>query len=165
MTHICIGNLSILVSDNGLSPGQRQTIIWTNAGIVLIGPLRTKFSENLIEIHSVSFKKIHLKMLSAKWWPFLSWPQCVNFFHEQRKGQIVSTELPDTIKSTFSITGNFATTAKDKFSKANNFLYPGYLISAAGFWSVSSRESYYSNVLKKIWTIYQPETGFQCCTS
>ena len=37
-------------SDNGLSPGWRQAIIWTNAGILLIGPLGTNFSEILIEI-------------------------------------------------------------------------------------------------------------------
>ena len=30
MTHICIGNLTIIGSDNGLSPGWRQSIIWTN---------------------------------------------------------------------------------------------------------------------------------------
>ena len=36
MTHICIGNLTIIGSDNGLSPGRRQTIIWTNAGIFLL---------------------------------------------------------------------------------------------------------------------------------
>ena len=32
-------------SDNGLSPGRRQAIIWTNAGILLIEPLWTNFSE------------------------------------------------------------------------------------------------------------------------
>ena len=26
-THICVGNLTIIVSDNGLSPGRRQAII------------------------------------------------------------------------------------------------------------------------------------------
>ena len=31
--HICISKLTNIGSDNGLSPGQRQTIIWTNAGI------------------------------------------------------------------------------------------------------------------------------------
>ena len=40
----------IIGSDNGLSPGRRQAIIWTNAGILLIGPLGTNFSEILIEI-------------------------------------------------------------------------------------------------------------------
>ena len=38
MTHVCIGNLTIIDSDNGLSPGQHQAIIWTNAGMLLIGP-------------------------------------------------------------------------------------------------------------------------------
>ena len=37
-THICVGNLTIIVSDNGLSPGRRQLIIVTNAGILLVGP-------------------------------------------------------------------------------------------------------------------------------
>ena len=70
MTHICVDNLTIIGSDNGLSPERRQAIIWTNAGILLIGPLGTNFSEILIKIHTFSFKKIHLKMLSAKWRPF-----------------------------------------------------------------------------------------------
>ena len=67
VTHICVGKLIILGSDNGLSPGRRQAIIWTNAGILLIGPLGTNFSEILIRIQTFSFKKMHLKMSSAKW--------------------------------------------------------------------------------------------------
>ena len=63
-------------SDNSLSPGRRQAIIWTNAGILLIGPWGTNFSENLIDIHTFSFKKIHLKMSSAKWRPFVSASMC-----------------------------------------------------------------------------------------
>ena len=69
VTHICVSKLNIIGSDNGLSPGRRQAIIWTNVGILLIGPLGTNFSEMLIEIHTFSFKKIHLKM-SGKWRPF-----------------------------------------------------------------------------------------------
>ena len=64
--HICVGELTIIGSDNGLSPGRRQAIIWTNAGILLIRTLATNFSEILGKIHSFSFKKIHLKMSSAK---------------------------------------------------------------------------------------------------
>ena len=41
MTQICVGKLPIIGSDNGLSPGRRQAIIWTNAGILLIGILGT----------------------------------------------------------------------------------------------------------------------------
>ena len=70
MTHICVDKLSIIGSDNGLSPGRRQAIIWTNAGILLIGPLGTNFSEILIEIYTFSFKKMRLKGSSAKWRPF-----------------------------------------------------------------------------------------------
>ena len=67
MTHICFGKLIIIGSDNGLSPWRRQAIIWTNAGIWSMGPLGTNFSEILIEIHTFSFQKMHLKMSSAKW--------------------------------------------------------------------------------------------------
>ena len=70
VTHICVGNLTIIGSDNGLSPGQRQAITWTSFGILLIGPPGTNFNEMLIEIHTFSFKKIHLKMSSAKRRPF-----------------------------------------------------------------------------------------------
>ena len=68
--HICVGKLTIIGSDNGLSPERRQAIIWTNAGILLIGPLGTNFSEILIEIKTFSLKKIRLKMSSAKWCSF-----------------------------------------------------------------------------------------------
>ena len=78
VTHICVDNITIIGSDNGLSPGRRQAIIWTNAGILLIRPSGTNFSEILIGNQTFSFKKIHLKMSSAKWRPFLSRPQCVN---------------------------------------------------------------------------------------
>ena len=69
VTHICVSKLTIIGSDNGLSPARRQAIIWTNAGILLIGPLGTNFSEILIEILTFSFKKMHLKMSSGKWRP------------------------------------------------------------------------------------------------
>ena len=52
VTHICVGKLTIIGSDNGSSPGRRQAIIWTNTGILLIGPLATNFNEILIEIHA-----------------------------------------------------------------------------------------------------------------
>ena len=47
-----------------------KAIIWSNAGILSIGPMGTNFSEILIEIHTFSFKKMHLKMSSGKWRPF-----------------------------------------------------------------------------------------------
>ena len=66
VTHICVTKLTIIASDNGLSPGRRQAIIWTNAGILLTGALRTNISEILIKIYTFSLKKMHLKMSSGK---------------------------------------------------------------------------------------------------
>ena len=70
VTHICVNSIAIIGSDNGLSPGRRLAIIWTNSGILLIWPLGTNFSEISIDIQAFSFKKIHFKMSSGKWRPF-----------------------------------------------------------------------------------------------
>ena len=63
--HICVSNLTIIGLDNGLSPGQCQAIIWTNGGILLIGPLGPNVNEILIEINTFSFKKMYFKILSS----------------------------------------------------------------------------------------------------
>ena len=57
-------------SNNGLLPGRCQAIIWTNAGILLIGPLGANFTGIFIKIQDFSFTKMQLKISSAKWWPF-----------------------------------------------------------------------------------------------
>ena len=74
VTHICVSNLTIIGSDNGLSPGRQQAIIWTNAGILLFGPLGTNFSEILVGIQTFSFRKMHLEMTFIS-----SRPQWVNW--------------------------------------------------------------------------------------
>ena len=54
-----------------VATGRLQAIIWTNAEILLIGPLATNFSDIFNKnIYTFSFKKIHLNMLSTKWQPF-----------------------------------------------------------------------------------------------
>ena len=60
VTHICVSKLTIISSDNGLSPGWHQAIIWTNAGIWWIRTSWTNFSEILSEIHTFSFKQINV---------------------------------------------------------------------------------------------------------
>ena len=90
VTQICVGKLTNIGSDNGLSPGRRQAIIWTNAGILVIGPSGINFSEFLIVINTFSFSKTHLKMLSSKWRPMpsiLSRPQCVKLKSCQARSQ------------------------------------------------------------------------------
>ena len=69
MTHICVSNLTIMGSDNGLAMTSWQAIIRTNVGM-LVGPLGTNFCEISIKTPAFSFKKMHLKTSSAKWRPF-----------------------------------------------------------------------------------------------
>ena len=57
VTHICVVELTIIGSDNGLSPERRQAIIWTNAGILLIGPSGTNFTDILIGIKKINSRK------------------------------------------------------------------------------------------------------------
>ena len=68
--HICVSKLTIIGSDNGLSPDRRQAIIQTNAGILLIWNSGKNFSEIWSKILTISFQKMHLNMSSAKWRPF-----------------------------------------------------------------------------------------------
>ena len=88
VTDICISKLAIIGSHNGLSPDRRQAIIWTNAGILLLGPLETNFSEILIEILKFSFKKMRLKVSSAKRRPF-----CLGLNELMRYGIYVECDI------------------------------------------------------------------------
>ena len=67
MTHICVSKRTIIGSDNGLSPNRRQASIWTNVGILLIGPSGTIFSENpnsYIFIHENAFEIVVRKIVA-----------------------------------------------------------------------------------------------------
>ena len=96
VTLICVSKITVIGSDNGLSPGRRQAILWANAGILLIGPFGTNFSEISIKIHICSFKKMYLKMLSGKSAAILSRPQCVNDLGTGIENQVITaiTEVP-----------------------------------------------------------------------
>ena len=92
-THLCVVKLTIIASDNGLSPGRRQAIIWTNAGILLIGPLGTNFNEvnrnSYIFIQENAPENVVCEMASI-----LSRPQCVND---------LSMILPHSVVSLFAL--------------------------------------------------------------
>ena len=75
VTHICVGKLTIIGSDNGMSPGRRQAIIRTNAGILLIRTLRTNFQWNLQRNSYIFIQENALKMSSAKWRQFCLGPR------------------------------------------------------------------------------------------
>ena len=57
-------------SDNGLSPVRRLAVTWTNTDMFSIGLWKTNFSEIWIKMLNLSFMKMILKILSAKWRPF-----------------------------------------------------------------------------------------------
>ena len=68
MSYNVNGMNPIIVSNNGLSPGRHQTIIWINSGPLLIGPLHTfqwKLKKNTIFI-----QKTNLKLSSTKYRSF-----------------------------------------------------------------------------------------------
>ena len=93
--HICVSTLTIIVSDNGLSPGRRQAIIRTSAGILLIGTLGTNISEILIEIHTFSFKE-NFKISSGNWRPFCLGLNVLRVSAPLVKASLQHTSLTDT---------------------------------------------------------------------
>ena len=106
VTHICVGNLTIIGPDNGLSPGRRQAITWTNAGKLLNGPLGTNFSEILIEIPTFSSKKMRLKVSSAIWRPSCLGLYVLKFIQVTNRGPrpmgIASQRTTNTTLRSFS---------------------------------------------------------------
>ena len=69
---IAFSKLTIIGSDNGLSPGRRQVIIWTNVGILLTERLGTHFGDfffieiNIqihIHIQEIPFENVVWKMV------------------------------------------------------------------------------------------------------
>ena len=122
VTHICVNKLAIIGSDNGLLPGWHQAIIWTNDGILLTGTLGTNLSEILSEIHTFSFKKMHLKMTSAKWRPFCLGLNVLNVILYQCISEVLA---PNSARRS---AGTILTTKLNIFlpvlSSCNDFLLP-----------------------------------------
>ena len=85
-THICVGNLTIIGSDNGLSPCRHQAINWTSGGLLLIGSLGINFSKILIEIHTFSYKENAFESVVCKMAYILYRPQCVNTLWPEQHG-------------------------------------------------------------------------------
>ena len=81
MTHICISKLTIIGSNNGLSPDRRQAITWINDGLSLITPLGTNFSEIWSEIHTFHSRECILETVVCEMASILSRPQCVELLH------------------------------------------------------------------------------------
>ena len=66
VTHICVSKLTIIGSDNGLSPGRRQAIIWTNAGILLLSTAKWRPSCLGLNVLNIS-EHVIIKNLQSCW--------------------------------------------------------------------------------------------------
>ena len=69
VTYICVGKLTIIGSDNSLSPERHQAIIWTNAGNKLLWNFNRNWN---IFIEENTFENVVCEMLFIS-----SQPQCV----------------------------------------------------------------------------------------
>ena len=81
---------------------RRQAIIWTNDMMLSMGTLGTEFSEILIEIHTFSFQKMHLKMSPAKWRPsclglnvLITLPRVLHWHCNSLVAANLNKEIPD----------------------------------------------------------------------
>ena len=95
VAHICISKLTIIGSDNGLSPGRRQAIIWTNAGILLIRHSGTNVSEILSKIH-IFIQENELKNVIYKYdkmVAILSCPQCIKLLYKILHNDVTTAML------------------------------------------------------------------------
>ena len=89
VAHICVNKLTNIGSDNGLSPDQRQAIIWANAGIVLIGHLGTNLKWNFIQNSNIFIQENafeNVRKMSA----ILSQPQCVKLYAQEHASHIIA---------------------------------------------------------------------------
>ena len=85
LTHICVGNLNIIGSDNGLSPGRRQSIIWTNAVILSIGPLgKIKLQWNLNRKLNIFIQEKAFENVVCEIAAIFSRHQCVKPFYKSQ---------------------------------------------------------------------------------
>ena len=92
VTHIYISKLTIIGSDTGMSSDRCQAIIWTNAGIYLIG-----ISEMLSKIRTFLFTKMHMNILSVKWRQFC-FGLNVLFYHDVGEISYLSqSEAPNLV--------------------------------------------------------------------
>ena len=103
MTHICVGKLNITGSGNGLSPGRRQDIIWTNAEILLIGPLGTNYRNfnrnSSIFIEENTFENVVYEMLFIS-----SRPHCgQNVINEMATGHTWWRHQMETVSALLAI--------------------------------------------------------------
>ena len=115
--YICASKLTIIGTDNDLSLGRRQAIIWTNAGILLTRNFRTDVSESLSKIHTFSFTQMSLDICEMAATLFQS--QCVilwNFYQVSNVKWGVFTEQICLWKATMHVKFTLSLIVPDKWN-------------------------------------------------
>ena len=84
MTHICVSNLTIIGSDNDLSPSRRQAIIWT----IINGTLGNIFQWNLKQNVYILIQENACENLVCEMEAILSRPQCFKGWYWWTPGQM-----------------------------------------------------------------------------
>ena len=91
MTHICVCNWTIIGSDNSLSPGRRQAVIWTIARMLLIRPLGTKLNWHSNRNSYPAVQENALGNVVRKMTANLFRPRCVNTMAGETSAHCVAT--------------------------------------------------------------------------
>ena len=99
VTHICIGKLTIIGSDNGLSPGRRQAIDYLNqCWNIVNSKLRNKFQWFLKRNSSIFIQENAFENVVRKMAAILSRPQCDTtaciYFRQPNEPSLVQIILP-----------------------------------------------------------------------
>ena len=83
VAHICVSKINIIGSDNGLSPGRLQAIIYLNQCWNIVNwTLRNKVQWNLNQKSYIFIKENTFQNIVWKIAAILSWPQCVKCVHQ-----------------------------------------------------------------------------------
>ena len=92
---------------NGMTPNRHQAITQTNVDLSYTGPLWTNLGEILIKMKQFSFKKMHLKMLSAKMLTISFRLQCISTYQwPQHNPNELCLWVPEAIFSQWTITSH-----------------------------------------------------------
>ena len=152
VTHICVGNLTIIGSDNGLSPTS-QAIIWTNAGILSTEQFGTNFSKILYILLKICVWKCRLQNGGH-----LPRPQFVNYFGSQRCEQVETLKYRQVSNIRRTFVGNLIVNHSDVVGASPVGAAPttssfSALHSASIDWAKTNARRYENYLIFGIWCV------------
>ena len=92
-THICVNNLTITGSDNDLSPGRYQDIIWTQCWDMVISTIRNELQWNCHQNQCIFNQESAFENVVWKKVAILSRPQYVNPLRPRQNGRHFADDI------------------------------------------------------------------------